>query len=100
VGPVSVLFGCDDDDHWSDNILRHTGHQLALDLACKFHKPSRELIRLLANIIPPLHLVSLWKCTTFEMYCYRMATITYLVSMFPEDTLRYWEGKLPFHIAY
>jgi len=30
---------------------------------------------------------------------FRLATITYLASIFPEDTMRYHQGMLPFHCA-
>jgi len=97
--PESVLVVCHDDHHWRDRNLESSGHPLALDLACIFQKPSRELVRLLADDTPPLHFVSASACTVSEMHIFRLVTIDYLISMFPEDKVRYHQGMLPFHFS-
>jgi len=93
--PESVFVVCDDVDSSA-----RSGHLLALDLACNFQSDCPpELVRLLTNGIPPLHFVFAYTCTENEMNGFRRKTITYLIPLFPEETMRYHQGMLPFHAA-
>jgi len=84
----------DNGDHMFDDM-----QALALDLVCmsatseiQRAQPLPELLLLLTNEIPPLH----FACTLAWIPA-RLTTIQYMSTIYPNDRMRFHDGKLPFH---
>jgi len=71
---------------------------LLVDIACQQHQqPTESDIHVLTNAIPPMHFLFLPQC--YQNTEARAHTVDYVISCFCNDTVKFHEGKLPFHQA-
>jgi len=90
----------DDNDNNTDtdNDNNEWEKLLPVNIACSNNKhPTREEIRILCNVIPPLHFIFLPQC--YMQSHAQMHTFNKIIVLFCNEALQFHEGMMPFHLA-